>query len=105
MADPRPLRKSARLDVVLPARCRSRSGFVDRVVITDISEGGCRIESFAITVHEGDLVVVSPGVIEGLCGKVIWVKGHAAGISFASPIYGPLVEHLHRNYANFCLAA
>ncbi|HMP56184.1 MAG TPA: PilZ domain-containing protein [Novosphingobium sp.] len=100
-SDPRSLRRSDRLGVVLPARCRTRSGFVDRVVITDLSEGGCRVESRALTLREGDLVVVSPGVIEGICGQVRWVKGHKAGIAFLSPLYGPVVEHIHRQHAQF----
>lgn len=99
--DPRKLRRSSRLGVVLPARCRTRSGFVDRVVITDLSEGGCRVESRALLLREGDLVVVSPGVIEGICGEVRWVKGHKAGIAFISPLYGPVVEHIHREHAQF----
>lgn len=99
--DPRALRRSNRLGVVLPARCRTRSGFVDLVVITDLSEGGCRVESRALTLREGDLVVVSPGVIEGICGEVRWVKGHRAGIAFLSPLYGPVVEHIHRQHAQF----
>lgn len=102
MADTvRTLRREERLDVVIPARCRSRSGFVDRVVITDLSANGCRIESMALTVRKGDLVVVSPGVIEGQCGRVIWVKGHSAGIAFSAPLYGPVVEHLHRLHGEF----
>lgn len=99
--DLRALRRERRLGLVLPARCRSRSGFVDRVVITDISTGGCRIESFALTLREGDLVVISPGVIEGQCGKVTWTKGHKAGIAFLQPLYTPVVEHLHRHHAQF----
>ena len=97
----RALRRAERLGVALPARVRSRSGFVDRVVITDISEHGCRIESFALTVRTDDYVVVSPGVIEGQCGKVVWVKGHRAGIEFLSPLYGPVVAHLHREHHDF----
>lgn len=99
--DLRALRRDQRLGIVLPARCRSRSGFVDHVVITDISTGGCRIESFALTLREGDLVVISPGVIEGQCGKVTWTKGHKAGITFLQPLYAPVVEHLHRHHAQF----
>lgn len=99
--DLRAMRRERRLGLVLPARCRSRSGFVDRVVITDISTGGYRIESFALTLREGDLVVISPGVIEGQCGKVTWTKGHKAGIAFLQPLYAPVVEHLHRHHAQF----
>jgi len=97
----RHLRRCERLGVVLPARCRSRSGFLDRVVITDISSGGCRIASKALTVHVGDLVVIRPDGIEGLCGEVRWVKGHDAGIAFADSLYPPVVEHLHRQHATF----
>lgn len=89
----------------MPARCRSRSGFVDHVVITDISIGGCRIESRALTLREGDLVVISPKVIEGICARVCWVNGHQAGIAFLSPLYGPVVEHLHRGHADFRITA
>jgi hypothetical protein len=89
------------MQLSMPARCRSRTGFVDHVVVTDISRGGCRIESCALTMREGDLVVIQPQVLEGLCGKIAWVKGHKAGIAFATPLYGPVVEHLHREYGEF----
>ena len=97
----RALRRAERLHLILPARCRSRSCFIDHVVITDLSTGGCRVESRALTMHEGDLVVISPKVIEGICGRVRWVKGHQAGIEFDRPLYGPVVDHLHRRHADF----
>lgn len=94
-------RRAERLQLVLPARCRSRSGFLDRVVMTDLSILGCRIQSFALTMHAGDLVCLRPDGIEGLCGVIRWVEDHAAGIEFERPLYGPVVEHLHRNHASF----
>lgn len=97
----RVLRRSERFCLVLPARCRSRTGFVDRVVITDISPEGCRIESQALTVNKGDYVVIQPQALEGLCGQIVWVRDHSAGIEFQHPLYGPVVEHLQRNHAQF----
>ena len=94
-------RRAERNALVMPARCRSRSGFVDRVVITDISRLGCKIESFALTMREGDPVVITPEVLEGLCATVRWTEGNAAGLEFATPLYGPVVEHLCREYATF----
>lgn len=94
-------RQSERRPVVLPARCRSRTGFLDRVVTTDISVGGCRIESQALTVHAGDLVVIRPQSLEGLCGVVRWVSRHTAGIAFEHPLYGPVVDHLFRHHHDF----
>jgi hypothetical protein len=40
-------------------------------------------------------------MLEGLCGTVRWVVGNCAGIEFASPLYGPVVEHLHREFRTF----
>jgi PilZ domain len=94
-------RREDRLPVVIPARCRTRSGFADRLMIRDISREGCRVESLAITVQVGDPVVVTPAMLEGLCGTVRWVSGHSAGIEFATPLYGPVVDHLYREYRTF----
>ena len=94
-------RSSERLPVVILARCRTRSGFADQLVIRDISREGCRVESLAITVHAGDPVVVTPSMLEGLCGTVRWVEGNSAGIEFATPLYGPVVEHLYREFRTF----
>lgn len=97
----RTLRRAERSPLVLPAKCRSRTGFLDRVVITDLSPHGCRIESRALTVHEGDLVVLRPEGMEGLGGVVRWMKGHLAGVEFETPLYGPVVDHLLRIHAGF----
>jgi hypothetical protein len=95
------MRRSHRLALVLPARCRSRSGFVDQVVISDISEGGCRIDSLGLVLGVGDMVVVRPEGIEGLCGVIRWTKGHSAGIEFDRPLYPAVVEHLQKTFLRF----
>ncbi len=94
-------RRSQRLALVLPARCRTLSGFVDDVVIRDLSPEGCRIMSFALSVRAGAKVVLRPEHMEGLCGTVRWVNGNEAGVEFEHPLYAPVVEHLHRKYAEF----
>ena len=94
-------RRSRRAAVIMPARCRSRSGFVDRGTISNISLEGCRFESHALTLHVGDLVVVTPDGLEGLCGQVRWVHGHSAGIEFQRPFYAPVFEHLCQRHAPF----
>lgn len=94
-------RRENRLPVVIPARCRTRSGFADQLVIRDISPLGCRVESLAITLRVGDPVVVTPAMLEGQCGTVRWVSGNSAGIEFAAPLYRPVVDHLHRNFSSF----
>ena len=94
-------RREDRLDVTIPARCRTRSGFADRLMIRDLSSRGCRVDSLANTLHAGDLVVVTPSMLEGQCGTVRWVSGNEAGIEFATPLYGPVVDHLHRQFRTF----
>lgn len=94
-------RREDRLEVTIPARCRTRSGFADRLMIRDISTRGCKVESLALTLHAGDLVVVTPAMLEGQCGTVRWVVGNTAGIEFATPLYGPVVDHLHREFRTF----
>lgn len=94
-------RRSVRLPTVLRARCRSLSGFVDHVVISDISANGCRIDSGALIFRPGQLVVVRPEGLEGLCGEIRWVRGHCAGIAFERAIYGPVVEFLQHRHARF----
>lgn len=97
----RMLRRTNRLQLVLPARCRSRTGFVDHVVISDISEGGCRIDSLGLIMGVGEMVVVRPQGLEGLCGVIRWVKGHSAGIEFDRALYPAVVDHLHRTFMRF----
>lgn len=95
------LRCSDRLPLVLPARCRSRSGFLDNVVMTDISPEGCRIERRGIGVLPGDLVTLRPVALELISGVVRWVGGDTAGIRFDNQLYGPVVEYLHRTYETY----
>ncbi len=57
--------------------------------------------SFALSARVGAQVVLRPQGLEGLCGLVRWVRGHDAGIEFDRPLYTPVVEHLHRKYAEF----
>lgn len=97
----RQLRRTNRHALILPARCRSRSGFVDSVVISDISEGGCRIDSLGLVLGVGDMVVIRPEGLEGLCGVIRWTKGHSAGIAFDRPLYPAVVEHLHKTFLRF----
>lgn len=97
----RRLRRTNRRTLVLPARCRSRSGFLDWAVISDISEGGCRIDSLGLVFAEGDRVVVRPEGLEGLCGIIRWTKRHSAGIEFERPLYPAVVDHLQRTFLSF----
>ncbi|WP_298197147.1 PilZ domain-containing protein [Novosphingobium sp.] len=94
-------RRSRRLALAMPARCRMLSGFVEDVVIRDISPEGCRIMSFALNIRPGTRVVVRPTGMEGLCGTVRWSGRHECGIEFERPLHPAVAEHMHRCYATF----
>jgi hypothetical protein len=95
------IRRCDRRPIVLPARCRSRTGFVNHVVITDLSPDGCRIESRGLTLVADDLVTLRPEGLESLVGVVRWRGNRQAGIEFEQPLYLPVVEHLARLHASF----
>lgn len=94
-------RRSRRLALAMPARCRMLSGFAEDVVIRDVSPEGCRIMSYALNLRPGTKVVVRPTGMEGLCGTVRWMGRHEAGIEFDRPLYPAVAEHMHRNFATF----
>jgi hypothetical protein len=90
----RMLRPTNSLRLVLPAGRRSRLGFVDHAVISDISEGGCRIDSLGLIMGLGEMVVVRPQGLEGLCRVLLWARRHSAGIEFDRALYPAMVDHL-----------
>jgi len=51
-------RRVERHGVVLPAKVRTCTGFVDRVTIFDLSECGFRVESLGCALRKSVLVVV-----------------------------------------------
>lgn len=94
-------RRSRRLGLAMPARCRMLSGFTEDVVIRDVSEGGCRVASAVLRLRAGDRVLLRPPGMEGLAGIVRWFDHGEAGIEFERPLYVAVVEHLHRQYVTF----
>lgn len=90
-----------RFEVVIPATCRTGSGLRERVVLYNISCGGCLLRGNGLAIRQSDIIVVRPEGIEGLGGEVRWVRGREAGIRFLTPLYGPVIDHLHRTFASF----
>lgn len=94
-------RRSCRKALAMPARCRMLSGFVEDVVIRDVSPEGCRIVSFALNVRPGTRVVIRPAGMEGLCATVRWAGRNEAGLEFEHPLHPAIADHMHRSYATF----
>lgn len=94
-------RRARRLALAMPARCRTLSGFTEDVVIRDLSEGGCRFAGAVLRLSAGDRLLLRPPGMEGPAAVVRWSGRHEAGVEFERALYGPVVEHLHRQYLTF----
>lgn len=89
-------RYSIRYPVWLTATCRTSTGRVADVILSDLSTDGCGVAVADGMLKPGQLVVVRLQSLEGLSGKVVWAGGKGAGVKFERPLYGPVVEHLVR---------
>lgn len=69
-------------------------GRVSDVILSNLSEDGCGITAQEGLLRPGQLVVVRLQSLEGLPGRICWVRGKRAGVKFDRPLYGPVVEHI-----------
>lgn len=72
------------------ARVAGRPG---RVVATDLSINGCRINTSHGFVAVADAIILIFGDIR-IIGRVAWCDGRNAGIQFRTQMHPALVEHL-----------
>lgn len=89
-------RRVQRRSVVLPAQCRTTSGFRNTGEISDISTRGCCIRTDTVLLRVGAHVVIRPEGVEALGGLVRWVTAACAGIEFDRAIHAPVIDHLAR---------
>lgn len=82
------------LHLLIKGRVQSRSIYAKLI---DISEGGCKIcatEGFA---NLGERVTIRVNGINTPLGKVAWVDGKMAGVTFESPMHVAVLDHLCAN--------
>jgi len=87
-------RQSIRYPVWLTASCRISLGRASDVILSNLSVDGCGVTAQEGLLRPGQLVVVRMLSLEGLPGRVCWVRGKRAGVKFDRPLYGPVVEHI-----------
>ena len=82
--------------VKLYARATQRNvGLEFTVMVTNISRGGCRIESLA-RLHEEHPLLLSIAGMPPLHARIKWSKTGACGCKFAAPLDGPVLCNLVR---------
>lgn len=87
-------RRHGRRKVQIDASLRDGSGSARSADLTDLSEAGCRMELDRGAVEQDQFVVVRPGALEGVAGRVRWTRGNAAGVEFADPLHPAVVDHV-----------
>jgi hypothetical protein len=70
-------------------------------IISDLTTDGCGIATTRSFHDTATLVYVRPERLEGIFGKVRWIIGGRFGIEFDTPIYAPVIDHLHRLHSGF----
>lgn len=83
---------------VLPARLRTRTGMTNPVDVTDVSLAGCMIERRALSLGEGDRVLIQLADLGFMAASVVWVEERHAGLMFEHELYEPVLEHLLRSF-------
>lgn len=79
------------LHLMVKGRVQSRAIFADLI---DISEGGCKLRASSGFANVGDRVTIRLNGINAPLGKIVWVDGKVAGVSFESPMHVAMVDYL-----------
>lgn len=81
-----------RLDLLVQGRMRSRTLYVE---VVDVSEGGCKIKGRHGFAEPGEQVSLKIDGVRTPLGKIVWVDGEFAGLSFDGKMHPAVVDHLY----------
>ena len=87
-------RRHGRRRLRVDASVRDGSGAARVGALTDLSQAGCRMEVDDAALDEDQLVIVRPGALGGVSGRVRWTRGNAAGVEFVDPLHPAVVDHV-----------
>jgi hypothetical protein len=91
MSDDR--RSTDRVPVALSAICRREGeSWRAKVQVSNISAGGCCVELPYKVLERGDRLALELGDDLILPATVAWAGTLRAGLAFASPLYGAMIE-------------
>lgn len=76
---------------MVKSRVESRAVNVDLV---DISEGGCKVRGSQGFASVGDRVTMKVGEVYAPVGRIAWVEGRYAGVSYEGEMHAAVLDHL-----------
>lgn len=91
MVDPSRTSNRRPLHLMIKGRVQSRAIYADLI---DISEGGCKLRASSGFASVGDRVTMRMNGINAPLGKVVWIEGKVAGVSFESRMHVAVLDHL-----------
>ena len=91
-------RQSDRRDAAIAAACRVR-GVAYRAELSDVSRVGCCAEMARDVALPGERVLLQLGQMLVMPAVVRWVSGCKAGLEFASPLHGAMLNQYARRQA------
>lgn len=92
-------RRSNRQPITLEAGFRGPSGDERHIIVIDLSAEGCRIDRNGFRLFVGQHLLLRPEAFEPIRATVRWITPAHAGLEFDRPLYGPVVQHLQREFA------
>lgn len=93
-------RRSVCSKVSLQAYCKPPWGTTGMVVLSDISEHGCRIRLANTPLATGARVIIRTAALLGASGTVRWAENSMVGIEFDRPLPASLLRHLDSQRAS-----
>ena len=91
-------RRSLRSAIVTPANCERPWGTIEKVLLVDISAGGCRIATYGASLCPGARVLIRSAALLGGSGTVRWAEADSAGIEFDTPLAAGTLQHLEQQH-------
>jgi hypothetical protein len=88
------LRQEQRHPVEIQGRYRTGSGIPRDVIVTDLSEHGCRIFDRFCNLGIGRFITIRVGSIGPLGARVMWRESNLAGLQFSEPLHPRVLEHV-----------
>lgn len=85
----------------MPVRVRNRSGLRTTAMVTDLNDEGCALWFRSSPGDLGKEIAIQPEGMEGWWGQVIWRHEERCGVRFEHQLYGPVVEHLIKQFPPF----